>query len=230
MLSQTEPVTRPYFRHMGFAASMLACPLIAILRGITPDEAVAAGHTLVEAGFRAIEVPLNSPDALKSIRLMRDALPADIIVGAGTVLAPQHVKSVADAGGTLIVMPHADLEVVRAAKSASLACTPGVATPTEAIAAYLNGADALKIFPADAITPAVLKAWRTIIPADIGLMPVGGVTPRNMASFIQHGASGFGIGAALYTPGVSIEALAQRATDFVRAIHQASDSDGPDLQ
>ena len=219
---------RPHFRHTGFASAMLACPLIAILRGVTPDEAVPVALALVDAGFRAIEVPLNSPDPLRSIRLMRDAVPADVIVGAGTVLRPEQVAAVADAGGALIVMPHSDQAVVRAAKDAFLACTPGVATPTEAMAAYFNGADALKIFPADTLTPATLKAWRTVIPPDIGLMPVGGVTPHNMGAFLRAGASGFGIGAALYAPGAALTTVAANATSFVRAVHKASEGDWSD--
>ncbi|RKP47823.1 2-dehydro-3-deoxy-6-phosphogalactonate aldolase [Pararobbsia silviterrae] len=221
-----EAGPRAHFRHTGFASAMFACPLIAILRGLTPDEAVPVGTALVNVGFRAIEVPLNSPDPLRSIRLLRDALPADVIVGAGTVLHPGRVKDVADAGGALIVMPHADLEVVRAAKDASLACTPGVATPTEAIAAYFNGADALKLFPADTLSPAVLRAWRAVIPEDIGLMPVGGVTPHNIDAFVNAGASGFGIGGALYTAGTPPTQVSDRAMRFVHAIRKSSASGG----
>ena len=176
-------------------------PLIAILRGVTPSEVVPIGETLVRAGFGIIEVPLNSPDPLTSIRLLCDALDDDVIVGAGTVLNAWHVRDVADAGGRIIVMPHSDPEVVRAAKDMGLYCTPGISTPTEGFAALANGADALKLFPAELVTPKVLKAMRNVFPAETRFLPVGGITPDNMAAFVAAGASGFGLGSALYAPG-----------------------------
>jgi 2-dehydro-3-deoxyphosphogalactonate aldolase len=135
-------------------------PLVAILRGLVPDEAVATGRAIVEAGFRVLEVPLNSPRPTDSIALLAAALGPDVLVGAGTVMTPAQVDAVADAGGRLIVMPHADTAVIRAAKAAGLLCVPGVATPTEAFAALAAGADGLKLFPAEQAAPAVLKAWR----------------------------------------------------------------------
>src|ERR1700759_1261054 len=148
-------------------------PLVAILRGLTPDESVDISRALVDAGFRMLEVPLNSPQPFESIRRMADALGSDYLVGAGTVLDPANVRNVADAGGRLIVMPHADTAVIRAAKDAALYCVPGVATPTEALAALAAGADALKLFPAEQASPAGLKAWRAVLPRDLAVLPVG---------------------------------------------------------
>ena len=156
-------------------------PLVAILRGIRPDEALAVGNALVDAGFRVIEVPMNSPQPLESIRLLSEALGQRCLIGAGTVLQPEQVTEVAAAGGKLIVMPHADTRVISAAKRARLYCVPGVATPTEAFAAVQAGADAIKLFPAELLTPPVLKAWRAVMPRDLPMLPVGGITPENMA-------------------------------------------------
>jgi 2-dehydro-3-deoxyphosphogalactonate aldolase len=189
-------------------------PLVAILRGLTPDEAVDIGRVLVDAGFRMLEVPLNSPQPFESIRRMVDALGDDILIGAGTVLDPAHVKNVADAGGRLIVMPHADAHVIRAAKQAGLYCVPGVATPTEAFAALATGADALKLFPAEQTSPAVLKAWRAVLPKDLAVLPVGGIAPDTMGPWLAAGANGFGIGSALYAPGRSASDVAARARAF----------------
>lgn len=200
-----------------FAQAFAACPLVAILRGIRPEEAADIGQALYQAGFRLIEVPLNSPQPLDSIRAMRKALPADAEIGAGTVLEVEAVARVADAGGRLIVMPHSDAAVIEAAKAAGLACTPGVATPTEAFAALRCGADALKLFPAEQLGPAVVKAWRAVIEPRIALLPVGGITPDTMTAFVQAGASGFGLGSALYRPGDTAEQVAQSAARFVAA-------------
>jgi 2-dehydro-3-deoxyphosphogalactonate aldolase len=193
-------------------------PLIAILRGVTPEAVVAIGEALVREGFAIVEVPLNSPQPLESIRRLRGALGGtNVLVGAGTVTSPAEVRAVADAGGALIVMPHSDPEVVRAAKRAGLACTPGVATPTEAFAALANGADALKLFPAELLTPAVVKAMRAVLPKGTRLLPVGGITPDNMAPYVAAGAAGFGLGSALYKPNDSAEAVAANARAFVDA-------------
>nr|WP_199045244.1 2-dehydro-3-deoxy-6-phosphogalactonate aldolase [Dyella sp. ASV24] len=189
-------------------------PLVAILRGLTPDEAVDIGRVLVDAGFRMLEVPLNSPQPFESIRRMVDALGDDTLIGAGTVLDPAHVTKVADAGGRLIVMPHADAHVIRAAKQAGLYCVPGVATPTEAFAALAAGADALKLFPAEQASPAVLKAWRAVLPKDLAVLPVGGIAPDTMGPWLAAGANGFGIGSALYAPGRSASDVAARARAF----------------
>ena len=194
-------------------------PLVAILRGLTPDEAVATGRAIVEAGFRMLEVPLNSPRPIDSIAKLAAALGPDVLVGAGTVMTPANVDAVATAGGRLIVMPHADTTVIRAAKAAGLFCVPGVATPTEAFAALDAGADALKLFPAEQSAPAVLKAWRAVLPRELPVMPVGGISPDNMAPWVAAGAAGFGIGSALYAPGRSLDDTMQRARAFAQAWH-----------
>ena len=192
-------------------------PLIAILRGVTPEAVVAIGEALVREGFAIVEVPLNSPQPLESIRRLRGALGPDVLVGAGTVMTPADVRAVADAGGALIVMPHSDPAVVRAAKDAGLACTPGVATPTEAFAALANGADALKLFPAELLTPAVVKALRAVLPKGTRMLPVGGITPDGMAPYVAAGAAGFGLGSALYKPDDAPETVAANARAFVDA-------------
>lgn len=194
-----------------------AMPLIAILRGIKPVEAVDIGHALYRQGFRCIEVPLNSPSPLESIRALRDALPQDCLVGAGTVLRVSDVHDVKAAGGELVVMPHSDAEIIRAAKAAGMLCAPGVATPTEGMAALACGADALKLFPAEQLPPAVLKAWKSVFPAGTALIPVGGVTPERMAEYWKAGAAGFGIGSALYAPGMTATDVEQRAIQFAEA-------------
>jgi len=192
-------------------------PLVAILRGLTPDESVEIGRVLVDAGFRMLEVPLNSPQPFESIRRMSEALGDEYLVGAGTVLDPANVKKVADAGGRLIVMPHADVAVIRAAKDAGLYCVPGVATPTEAFAALAAGADALKLFPAEQASPAVLKAWRAVLSKDLAVLPVGGISPDNMGPWLAAGAGGFGIGSSLYAPGRPASDVATRARAFADA-------------
>ncbi|HEY0661670.1 MAG TPA: 2-dehydro-3-deoxy-6-phosphogalactonate aldolase [Lysobacter sp.] len=192
-------------------------PLVAILRGLTPQDALAVGDALFEAGFRALEVPLNSPRPLESIALLAREFGDRCLVGAGTVLAPAQVAQVKDAGGRLIVMPHADTAVVRAAHEAGLVCTPGVATPTEAFAALAAGADALKLFPAEQLPPSVLKAWLSVLPKGTALLPVGGITPDRMAVYRQAGAAGFGIGSALYAPGMDPLEVARRARAYVDA-------------
>lgn len=197
--------------------AMQQCGLIAILRGIRPDEVAAIGLVLYRAGFRVIEVPLNSPKPFESIRILRSTLPADCVVGAGTVLSTQHVAEVKNAGGEIIVMPHSDANVIVAAKQAAMACAPGVATLTEAFAALAAGADALKMFPAEQLGPIVIKAWRAVIPSDVALIPVGGITPANMAPFVAAGASGFGLGSALYKPGLSVTQVGQNADEFMAA-------------
>ena len=174
--------------------------LIAILRGVRPDEAQAIGQVLYEAGFRVIEVPLNSPEPYTSIRTLRDTLPADCLIGAGTVLTPEQVEQVKAAGGQVIVMPHSDAKVLRAAKAAGLFLSPGVATPTEAFAALAEGADVLKLFPAEQMGPAVIKAWLAVLPTGTLLLPVGSVTTDNMQVYFDAGAKGFGLGSGLFKP------------------------------
>lgn len=203
-----------------FTEALAACPLVAILRGLTPAEAPEIGAALVSAGFTLIEVPLNSPEPLASIRLMAEAFGDRALIGAGTVLSPADVDAVAEAGGRIIVMPHADLDVVRAAKARGLICTPGVATPTEAFAARAAGADALKLFPAEGIPPVIVKAWRAVL-KDIPLLPVGGIHAGNMAAYRAAGANGFGIGSALYAPGKSAAAVATDAQTLLTAARAA---------
>ncbi len=198
--------------------------LVAILRGLRPEEAPAIGDVLYEAGFRVIEVPLNSPQPFDSIRLLRQQLPADCLIGAGTVLTPEQVTQVKDAGGQVIVMPHSDAKVLRAAKAAGLFLSPGVATPTEAFAALAAGADGLKMFPGELLPPVAVKAWRAVLPRGTLLVPTGGVTPDNVAAYRAAGADGFGIGSALYKPGMTRDDLAQKAAAFVAAIRQAGHS------
>ena len=192
-------------------------PLIAILRGVTPEAVVAIGRALADAAFAVVEVPLNSPRPLDSVARLADALGEDMLVGAGTVTTPDQARAVADAGGRLVVMPHSDGAVIRAAKDAGLLCVPGVATPTEAFAALAAGADALKLFPAELVTPPVLKAMRAVLPKSTRVLPVGGITPENMAPYVAAGASGFGLGSALYRPDDSAETVAVNARAFVDA-------------
>jgi 2-dehydro-3-deoxyphosphogalactonate aldolase len=200
-----------------FAAASAHLPLVAILRGLTPDEAVPIAQALYGAGFRLIEVPLNSPEPLRSIGAIRAALADDALVGAGTVLSVAALAQVRGAGGELIVMPHADTAVIRAAKADGAICIPGVATPTEAFAALDAGADALKLFPAELVTPAVMKAMLAVLPARTPLYPVGGITPEGMAVYRAAGAAGFGLGSALYVPGRAAAEVAQRAQAFCDA-------------
>jgi 2-dehydro-3-deoxyphosphogalactonate aldolase len=207
--------------HPGLQTAIAHCGLIAILRGIKPAEAEAVGNALYDAGFRLIEVPLNSPDPLASIRAMRAALPTDCLIGAGTVLNPDDCARVQDAGGELIVMPHSDAAVIRAAKQLGMASCPGVATPTEAFAALSAGADVLKMFPAEQLGPVVLKAWRAVMRPPIALVPVGGITPDNLSIYAQAGASGFGLGSALYKPGLSATEVGQNARAFIAAWQRA---------
>ena len=200
-----------------FAAAIARLPLVAILRGLSPAEAPAILEALLSHRFALIEIPLNSPDPFASIAAMRKQAPPEVLIGAGTVLRVADVEAVALAGGDLVVMPHADVAIIRAAKALGLVCLPGVATPTESFAALGAGADGLKAFPAEMIAPAVVKAWRAVIPRDVPILPVGGVGPDSMAAYVAAGASGFGLGSALYRPGDSAERVAERAAAFVAA-------------
>ena len=200
-----------------FAAAMAALPLVAILRGLPPDDAVAVGGELVAAGFRLLEVPLNSPEPLLSIRRLAETFGDRALVGAGTVIEAQAVARIGDAGGRLIVTPHTDPEVIATAKTAGMVCLPGVATPTEAFAALRAGADALKLFPAETLGTATLRAWRAVLPAEVALLPVGGIAPETMAPWREAGAAGFGLGSALYRPGASPAQVRAAADRFVAA-------------
>ena len=190
-------------------------PLIAILRGIRPQEVPAAADALTGAGFRIIEIPLNSPEPLESLRHLAGR--TGLLAGAGTVLSTAEVEAVAAAGGRLMVAPNADREVIAAAKRLGMVALPGVATPTEAFGAIAAGADGLKMFPAEILPPKAVKAWRAVLPASIALLPVGGITPESMADYLAAGADGFGLGSALYKPGMSAGELGQRAQAFARA-------------
>ena len=199
------------------ASCLNELPLIAILRGIKPDEAVPIGQALFNAGFRIIEVPLNSPDPMVSIANLSEAFGDRALIGAGTVLNTDAVDQVADAHGRLIVMPHSDGAVIAHAKARNLYCLPGVATPTEAFAALAQGADGLKMFPGETLPPTAVKAWRTVLPKDLGLFPVGGISPEKMAAYCTAGATGFGLGSALYKPGMTAMEVGENAQAFVTA-------------
>ena len=190
-------------------------PLIAILRGIRPQEVPAAADALTGAGFRIIEIPLNSPEPLESLRHLAGR--TGLVAGAGTVLSAAEVEAVAAAGGRLMVAPNTDREVIATAKRLGMVALPGVATPTEAFAALAAGADGLKMFPAEILPPKAVKAWRAVLPASIALLPVGGITPESMADYLAAGADGFGLGSALYKPGMSAAELGQRAKAFATA-------------
>ncbi|MEY3613423.1 MAG: 2-dehydro-3-deoxy-6-phosphogalactonate aldolase [Pseudomonadota bacterium] len=198
------------------ALAMAQLPLIAILRGLTPAEAPAMGEALVGSGFAIIEVPLNSPEPLQSITTLTQQFP-QALIGAGTVLNALQVKDVHAAGGRLVVAPNFNPAVVAQALDLNMVVLPGVATPTEAFAALDAGAHGLKLFPAEMISPATVKALRAVLPKDAALMPVGGITPDNMAAYRVAGASGFGLGSALYAPGRSAEQVRSAAQSFVNA-------------
>ncbi|MBT2300286.1 2-dehydro-3-deoxy-6-phosphogalactonate aldolase [Variovorax paradoxus] len=201
-----------------FSAAMQQLPLVAILRGLTPAEAPEVGDAIVESGFWLLEVPLNSPQPLESVALLRRRFP-DALVGAGTVLDAQQVREVHAAGGELIVAPNFNAEVLAEAGRLGLVSLPGVMTPTEAFGALAAGASGLKLFPAELASPAVVKALLAVLPKGTPLMPVGGITPANMGAWRDAGATGFGIGSALYNPGKSAAAVREAALDFVAAFN-----------
>lgn len=204
-------------RH-AFDAAFAACPLVAILRGIRPDEVEGVGEALLSAGFRLIEVPLNSPEPLESIRRLARLCVGRAEVGAGTVLEVADVAAVRDAGGTLVISPNSDASVIAAAVESGLVAVPGFATPSEAFVALKAGAAALKLFPAEGASPAVLKAVRAVLPGGTRILPVGGVTPDSLEAWQKAGAAGFGLGSALYAPGMAAAEVRTRAQDFVRAL------------
>ena len=200
-----------------------AQPLIAILRGVQPEEAAEMVEGLIEAGFYFIEVPLNSPRPLESIAIMAETAGERALVGAGTCLTPDAVQSVYDAGGRMIVTPNCNPAVIEKACELGMASFPGIATPTEAFAAQAAGATALKAFPTDLVNIGVIKAMLAVLPKGTEIMPVGGINPdaEQMAEFLKAGASGFGLGSSLYKPGDSAEVVKQRAKDFISALSTA---------
>ena len=203
-----------------FQAHMDRLPLVAILRGLKPEEALAVGQAIVNAGFYILEVPLNSPEPLRSIQILSAAFP-NTLVGAGTVTTAQQVRDIKAAGGQLIISPHLDDNVVCEAVNLGMVSLPGVATPSEAFRALALGANGLKLFPAEMISPAVVKSMRAVLPKEVKLLPVGGIGVHNMADYRQSGASGFGIGSALFAPGKSAEAVGESAAAFVHAWHKS---------
>jgi 2-dehydro-3-deoxyphosphogalactonate aldolase len=199
-------------------ASFQHLPLIAILRGMKPEEAPWVMETLIAAGFRILEVPLNSPRRFESLAYLVRHAPPGTLIGAGTVLTEAEVDEVAATGAKLMIAPNCAPPVIAAAKARGLIALPGVATPTEAFTALAAGADGLKMFPGELLPPAAVKAWRAVLPKETLLVPTGGVTPENVAAYRAAGADGFGIGSALYKPGMSREELTRRAAAFVAAI------------
>jgi 2-dehydro-3-deoxyphosphogalactonate aldolase len=194
------------------------CPLIAIIRGVTPDEAEAIGEAIFDAGIRIIEVPLNSPQPLDSIAQLVAKFDDRVLVGAGTVLQPEQVPDVQAAGARLIVSPNTNVEVITETAAAGLVSCPGFFTPSDAFDAIEAGATALKLFPAEAATPAVLKAQRAVLPKDLPVIVVGGISPDNMQPWIAAGANGFGLGGGLYQPGQSPEETAGKARAYVAGL------------
>jgi len=194
-----------------------APPLIAILRGLEHERADAVGRVLFDAGFRAVEVPLNRPHALAGIEALARIAPPDALIGAGTVTELEQIDAVAAAGGRLIVSPHLNAVLVKHARGRGLRVVPGVFTPTEAFAATRAGADALKLFPAEILSPAGLRALLSVLPPGTLVWPVGGVSVDSISRWREAGANGFGIGGALFNPGITLEELAQRAIAFVAA-------------
>jgi 2-dehydro-3-deoxyphosphogalactonate aldolase len=197
------------------------CPLVAILRGVKPDEAVVIGEALAEAGIRIIEVPMNSPEPLRSIEALAKRFGDALLVGAGTVLTVEQVGEVSRAGGRIIVSPSTDYDVIAATAAEGLVSAPGYFTPSEAFLALKAGATALKLFPAEAATPALLRAQRAVLPKHVPVLIVGGVTPAAVGQWFDAGADGFGLGSALYKPGQSPEQVGQQARDFVAAVRDA---------
>jgi 2-dehydro-3-deoxyphosphogalactonate aldolase len=192
-------------------------PLIAILRGVEPREAVDVAEALSLAGFLCVEVPLNSPHALESISALRRRFDGQLLIGAGTVITESEVAAIHQAGAQIAVSPNTNPGVIAAAKGLGLICVPGFTTPTEALAAIAAGADALKLFPAESASPRVVRALKAVLPASLPIFPVGGITIANMAAYIAAGAAGFGIGSAIYAPGASADLVRHRAAMFVKA-------------
>ena len=194
------------------------CSLVAIIRGVTPGEAEAIGAAIYEAGIRIIEVPLNSPQPLESIGILARSLGDRALIGAGTVLDARDVARIRDVGGRIIVSPSTDTEVIAATAAAGMVSSPGFYTPSEAFQALKAGAHALKLFPAEAASPAVVKAMRAVLPKDVPLLVVGGVKPDNMRAYLDAGANGFGLGTGVYKPGQSPAEVAAQAHAYVAGV------------
>ncbi len=201
-----------------FHREFSACPLVAILRGVKPDEVVGIGEALIDAGFTLIEVPLNSPDPFDSIERLARAFGDRAMIGAGTVLTLDDVRRLRDVGGEMVISPNMNIAVIAATRDAGMASLPGYFTASEAFAAIDAGATALKLFPAEAATPAVVKAQRAVLPRTMPLLAVGGITPDTMAPWRAAGANGFGLGSALYSAGASVETVAANARAFRAAL------------
>lgn len=199
------------------SSALAQLPLVAILRGIRPDEVEAVGEVLVEAGFRLIEVPLNSPEPLTSIGMLARRFGKDAIVGAGTVLTAEQVGQVQDVGGAMIVSPNTDIAVIAESARRGMVSLPGYFTPSEAFAALAAGASGLKLFPAEAASPAVLKAHRAVLPKTVPVLAVGGITTTSMGPWQQAGVNGFGLGSALYRAGATVNEVAANARAFAQA-------------
>jgi 2-dehydro-3-deoxyphosphogalactonate aldolase len=201
-----------------FTRYFAACPVVAIIRGVHPEEAQAIGAAIIDAGIRIVEVPLNSPEPLASIERLASRFGDQALIGAGTVLDPDEVKRVARAGGRLIVSPSTDPAVIRQAHDDGLVSCPGFFTPSEAFAALRAGAHGLKLFPAEAASPAVVKAMRAVLPTDVPLIVVGGIKPDTMQPWRDAGANGFGLGGGLYRPGQSPQETAAKARAYVERL------------
>ncbi|WP_417366794.1 2-dehydro-3-deoxy-6-phosphogalactonate aldolase [Glutamicibacter arilaitensis] len=199
------------------ATALKTAGLVAILRGLQPAEAQAVGEVLYASGFHSLEVPLNSPQPLKSIEILRSVLPEDAVVGAGTVLTVEQVRSCHGAGSQIIVSPNTNVNVIRETVALGMDSFPGAATPSNAFDAIEAGAENVKIFPAEQVGLAGFKAWTAVLPADIGLIPVGGINEKNMTQWVDAGATGFGIGSSLYKSGRSLQELSTRADKLVHA-------------
>ena len=196
------------------------CPLVAIIRGIEPRDAEGVADAIFEAGIRIIEVPLNSPEPLKSIESIARRLGEQALVGAGTVLDPEDVARVQEAGGRLVVSPNTDIPVIEATVAAGMVSSPGYFTPSEAFDAILAGAHSIKLFPAEAASPKVVKAQKAVLPKDIPLIVVGGVTPESIPAWLEGGADGFGLGGGLYKPGQDAQATLDKARAYVAAVRR----------